>query len=327
MTERASTRTWHSPVGSLMAQFIEEKQACGYIYLTESSLLGRFDRFLGGHGLNEPALPRDLVECWVAKRPHENPATQQLRFGLTRRFATFLTHHGYPAYVPDSHRMPKGGSRFVPRIFTHDEIRRLFQAADALPYDPRTPLRTHVVPELFRLLYSCGLRVSEALHLHVADVDLEAGILTIHQGKFRKDRLVPLTPTLTQRLQQYVCVVGHRSAEAIFFPAPHGGAYHCGRMYQIFRHLLWLGRIPHGGPGQGPRLHDVRHTFAVHRLEKWYREGVDLQAKLPVLATYMGHLNLSGTQHYLQLTAELFPELSTRLDAAYGDLIPRRTQP
>ncbi|ETX08292.1 MAG: integrase, partial [Candidatus Entotheonella gemina] len=326
-TERASTQTWHSPVGSLMAQFIEEKQACGFSYLTESRILGRFDRFLKDHGLSEPVLPRDLVERWVVKRPHESKATQQLRFGLTCRFATFLIHHGYAAYVPDSHRMPKGGSRFVPRIFTHDEIRRLFQAADTLPYDPRTPWRNQVVPELFRLLYNCGLRVGEALHLHVADVDLEAGVLTIHQGKFRKDRLVPLAPALTQRLQHYVGVIGNRSAEAIFFPAPHGGAYHRGRIYQIYRHLLWLAHIPHGGPGQGPRLHDVRHTFAVHRLEKWYREGIDLQAKLPVLATYMGHLNLNGTQRYLQLTAELFPELSMRLDAVYGDLIPRRTQP
>jgi integrase/recombinase XerD len=327
MTERASTRTWHSPVGSLMAQFIEEKQACGYGYVAESALLGRFDRFLAGQGLSESAFPRDLVERWVAKRPHERPGTQRLRFGLTRHFATFLTHQGCVAYVPDSHRMPKRGSRFVPRIFTHDEIRRLFQAADALPFRPYSPLRTHIVPELLRLLYSCGLRVSEALHLHVADVDVEVGVLTIHQSKFRKDRLVPLTPALTQRLRQYADVVGSRPDEAIFFPAPHGGAYDCSPIYKVFRHLLWVSRIPHGGRGQGPRLHDLRHTFAVHRLAQWYRDGADLQAKLPVLATYMGHRNLRGTQRYLQLTAELFPELSKRLDVAYGDCIPRRTQP
>jgi integrase/recombinase XerD len=85
--------------------------------------------------------------------------------------------------------------------------------------------------------------------------------------------------------------------------------------------------MPHGGRGQGPRLHDLRHTFAVHRLAQRYREGADLQAKLPVLATYMGHRILRGTQRYLQLTAKIFPELSRRLDAAYGDCIPRRTQP
>jgi integrase/recombinase XerD len=183
------------------------------------------------------------------------------------------------------------------------------------------------MPELFRLLYSCGLRVSEALHLHVSEVDLDAGVLTIHQGKFRKDRLVPLPPALTQRLRQYARVIGERSADAVFFPAPHGGPYHRETIYKLFRYLLWVCRIPHGGRGHGPRLHDVRHTFAVHRLEQWYREGVDLHAKLPVLATYMGHCSITGTQLYLRLTAELFPELSARLDTAYGDCIPRRTQP
>jgi len=327
MTDGVSTRTWHSPVGALIAEFIAEKQACGYGYVAERALLGRFDRFLAGQGLRALALPRDLVERWVAKRPQESPGTQRLRFGLTRHFATFLTYHGYPAYVPDAHRMPKRRSSFVPYIFTHDEVGRLLQAADALPFRAYSPLRTYMVPALFRLLYSCGLRVSEALHLHVADVDVEVGVLTIHQSKFRKDRLMPLTPALTQRLRQYAAVVGSRPDEAMFFPSPYGGAYHCGPLYKVFRHLLWVSHIPHGGRGQGPRLHDLRHTFAVHRSAQWYRDGADLQDKLPVLATYMGHRNLRGTQRYLQLTAEIFPELSTRLDAAYGDLIPRRTQP
>jgi integrase/recombinase XerD len=327
MTEGVSIRAWHSPVGAFMALFIAEKQACGYGYVAERALLARFDRFLAEQGLREPALPRDLVEQWVAKRPQENPGTQRLRFGLTRHFATLLTRHGYPAYVPDAHRMPRRRSSFVPYIFTQGEIGRLLQAADALPFRAYSPLRTHMVPALVRLLYSCGLRVSEALHLQVADVDLAVGVLTIHQSKFRKDRLVPLPPALTQRLRQYVAVVGSRSDEAIFFASPQGSAYHSSPIYKVFRHLLWVSRIPHGGRGQGPRLHDLRHTFAVHRLAQWYRDGADLQAKLPVLATYMGHRTVRGTQRYLQLTAELFPELSSRLDTAYGALIPRRTQP
>jgi integrase/recombinase XerD len=327
MTERVSTRAWYSPVGTFMALFIAEKQACGYGYVAERALLGRFDRFLAEQGLREPALPRDLVEQWVAKRPQESPGTQRLRFGLTRHFATFLTRHGYPAYVPDAHRMPRRPSSFVPYIFTHDEVGRLLQAAAALPFRAYSPLRTYMVPTLVRLLYSCGLRVSEALHLQVADVDLAVGVLTIHQSKFRKDRLVPLPPALTQRLRQYVAIAGRRPDEAIFFASPQGGAYHSSPIYKVFRHLLWVSRIPHGGRGQGPRLHDLRHTFAVHRLAQWYRNGADLQAKLPVLATYMGHCSVRGTQRYLQLTAELFPELSRRLDTAYGALIPRRTQP
>ena len=129
MTDGRSPCTWYSPVGALVALFIAEKQACGYGYVAERALLGRFDRFLAGQGLREPALPRDLVEQWVAKRPQESPGTQRLRFGLTRHFATFLTHPGYPAYIPDAHRMPKRRSSFVPYIFTHEEVGRLLQAA------------------------------------------------------------------------------------------------------------------------------------------------------------------------------------------------------
>ena len=96
-------------------------------------------------------------------------------------------------------------------------------------------------------------------------------------------------------------------------------------MYWMFRELLMRCRIAHGGRGQGPRIHDLRHTFAVHTLLRWYREGADLDARLPVLATYLGHVSIEGTQQYLHLTAELFPQIVVRANKAFGDVIPRRS--
>jgi integrase len=307
-----------------MGQFIQEKQACGYSYRTESEVLQRFDRFLSAQGLTEAALPRNVVEQWIAKQPNESTTTHRWRIGFIRRFAVFVARQGAPAYIPAAHLVPRGRSRFVPRIFSHDEIRRLLAAADHLRPSVHAPLRHLILPELFRLLYGCGLRVSEALHVRVADVDLESSVLTIRQTKFHKDRLVPLTSRLTHRLRRYAHVARVQHADAIFFPAPHTGVYHRTTIYQAFRTLLWDCRIPHGGRGHGPRLHDLRHTYAVHRLAKWYSEGADLHAKLPILATYMGHLSIHETQHYLQLTTEVFPELSSRCEAAFGHLIPRR---
>jgi integrase/recombinase XerD len=98
-------------------------------------------------------------------------------------------------------------------------------------------------------------------------------------------------------------------------------------VYGLFRKLLLQCGIPHAGRGTGPRIHDLRHTFAVHTLLRWYRNGEDLDAKLPLLATYLGHQHLSGTQRYLHLTAELFPEITARLDAVFGEVIPRRIEP
>jgi integrase/recombinase XerD len=325
MTEPTPPHAWQSLLGPLIAQFIQEKQACGYTYVTEQGILRRLDRFLGAHGLAQIALPRSLVEPWIAKHAHESARTHRTRVGLLRRLAIFVARHGYPAYIPPSHLVPREPPSFTPYILSSTEVHCLLDAADRLRPTGHAPLRHLILPELFRVLYSCGLRVSEALRLRRGDVDLEVGVLTIRQGKFRKDRMVPLTPALTQRLHHYAHTVGRQTPDAIFFPAPHGGPYHRETIYKAFRQLLWACRIPHGGRGHGPRLHDLRHTYAVHRLAQWYRAGADLQAYLPVLATYMGHLSVLETQCYLRLTADVFPDLSARCDAAFGYIIPQRT--
>jgi integrase len=179
--------------------------------------------------------------------------------------------------------------------------------------------------EAFRLLYGCGLRVGELLQLVVGDVNLAEGVLTIRDGKFHKDRLVAIAPSLVTRLRAYdgAIAMGRRDRAYPFFPAPSGGHYTYTTLYHTFRLVLSIAGIAHGGRGAGPRLHDLRHTFAVHRLAAWYREGAELSARLPVLSTYMGHRSLHETDCYLRLTAELYPDLATRLEDAYGYLIPR----
>ena len=129
------------------------------------------------------------------------------------------------------------------------------------------------------------------------------------------------------RLRKYAEHFGARPPEAFFFPSPHGGALSLRTVYFLFRTLLLQCGIPHAGRGKGPRVHDLRHGFAVHTLLRWYQEGADLEAKLPLLATYLGHRSLAGTQRYLHLTAELFPEITVRSNAAFGDVIPRRITP
>jgi integrase len=180
------------------------------------------------------------------------------------------------------------------------------------------------MPEIFRLLYCCGMRVSEVLHLKFSDVNLDAGILTIRKSKFNKDRLVPLAPTMTARLRKYASGLGQDRSSPVFFSKADGKPYSKGTIYYFFRQLLWKCSIPHGGRGKGPRLHDLRHSFAVHRLESWYRKGVDLGVKLPLLAAYMGHKNLISTQFYLQLTPEIFPNIVNRFEQFAGHVIPRR---
>lgn len=324
MIDKSREVRFRSALAPLMEQFVQEKRACGYHYHAPTQLLIRFDRFLSAQALLPGQLPRVITRKWLVKQPHESAGTHQHRISIVRQFAMFLCRLGYPAHVPERSLGAKHGAGFAPRIFTHAEVQRLLHAVDQLTPTARAPLRHVIMPEVFRLLYGCGFRLNEVLRLRLADVDLAQGILTVREGKFGKDRLVPPALSLIERLQQYHAGFGRRPSDAFFFPSHHGGPWFMGTVYHLFRQLLLQCGIPHGGRGKGPRIHDLRHTFAVHTLLRWYRGGADLNAKLPVLATYLGHQSLAGTQRYLHLTAELFPEIAARVNTAFSDVIPRR---
>lgn len=326
MSSRAFKVSFQSPVGSLMEQFVQEKQACGYRYGEEARILARFDHFLCDEALSQCELPRSITRKWLAKRHHESTSTHQQRIGIVRQFALYMCRLGYCADVPGRSLAAKRAGSFSPRILTHAEVQQLLHALDQLTPTARTPLRHLIMPEVFRLLYGCGFRLGEVLHLRLADVDLDRGVLTVREGKFGKDRLVPPALPLVERLQRYAQGMEARSSDAYFFPSPSGGPWSLEAVYRLYRELLLRCGIAHAGRGKGPRVHDLRHAFAVHTLLRWCREGADLDAKLPVLATYMGHQSLAGTQRYLHLIAELFPQITVRANAAFGDVIPRRIQ-
>ena len=327
MPNDPSSAQFQSVLAPFMEKFLQEKHACGYQYHEPTRILRRLDHFLVQEGLTTCELPRSIAQKWLAKRAHESSRTQQQRIMVVRQFSRFLCRLGYSSYVPDSTLAPREQSSFAPRILTHEEIRKLLRSVDALDPTARSPLRHLIMPEVFRLLVGCGFRLGEVLKLRVRDADLNQGIVTVRQGKFRKDRLVPLALSLVNRLRKYAASFKNRPLDAIFFPAPNGGPFSLRTVYGLFRQLLLQCGIPHAGRGKGPRIHDLRHTFAVHTLLRWYRDGEDLDAKLPLLATYLGHQNLSGTQRYLHLPADLFPEITARVEAVFGEVIPRRIEP
>ena len=323
-----SSKGFQSVLSVCMEKFLQEKHACGYAYREPARILQHLDNFLVQERLATCELPSPISRKWLAKKTHESAQTQSHRITLVRQFSRFLVRLGYPAYVPDSTFTARNRSTFVPRMLTDEELRKFLQTVDALQPTARSPLRHLIMPEIFRLLFGCGFRVSEVRKLRVRDVDLNQGIITVRQGKFRKDRLVPPALPLVNRLRKYDACFENRPPDAVFFPGPNGRRpYSLRTIYTVFRQVLLKCGIPHGGRGKGPRIHDARHRFACCVLRRWYQDGADLDAKLPLLATYLGHVNLSGTQRYLHLTAELFPEITARADAAFGDVIPRRGKP
>jgi integrase len=313
------TMQFNSKLAPYFNDFVALKLACGYRYTSEQTLLKRMDRYFLECDCSGESVTRSVIESWTSKRDHERPRTHRSRLWITIQFAKYLRSRGVEAYVPDSRLAPISRTDFVPYIFSHSQIRSLLNAVDNLRFDSRGPERHIVMPELFRLLCSCGLRISEVLSLRVCDVDLDTGTLRILDTKFHKDRLVPTSWAITERLKAYSDTMKFCQPDAIFFPTARGSKYDKRTVYHLFRNLLRQIGITHGGRGKGPRMHDLRHTFAVHCLERWYRNGDDLNARLPLLVTYLGHQTLLGTQRYLQLTPRIFPDINQRLEAFFHD--------
>jgi len=317
---------FNSSLAPYMTQLLAEKTALGYSYVGQAFLLRQLDQFIVETGDGETTLTKEVVNRWIAIRPHESAGTQWSRVHIIRQLGLLMLREGIPAYLPDRRLVhPESEDYFIPYIFSHEELRRFFHSADSLQLLPHSISRQRhlMMPMLFRLFYGCGLRMNEALNLRRRDVDIENGALCIRQAKFRKDRLVPMADGLTERMNYYLNeTVPNLSADDYIFPSPIGGPYSNGAIYHIYRDLLRHSGISHGGRGVGPRLHDLRHTFAVHCLQRWVRSGVDLTAALPLLATYLGHTKLTGTQQYLRLTAELYPDIVSAVEAQCGQVIP-----
>lgn len=281
---------------------------CGY-YLQELDVLSKEQQ-------NESFVTRELIEAWDTVKPYLSNRTKIQRHNTIRNFAAFAYAHDGISYVPDTSKL-KNNSSFVPYIFTANEISLLLDAADNLPYRKNAHTRHLVIPAVIRLLYTCGLRVNEALKLRPADVDLEVGVISIFNGKGGKDRLIPIHSSLTEYLKDYTEKLP--SDRDWFFPSA-SGHYSSNTIYENFRELLFLSRIHH--TGNGPRVHDFRHTFAVHTLEKQLAEGYDPMVILPRLAAYLGHKSYRETCWYIHLTIASFPELSQKLDSAFRGIIP-----
>ncbi len=312
---------FESIFGELIAGYIEEKMAVGYKYTKGASLLKRFDNLVSKEHLVEKKLPKELVLLWTKKGPNETDSNRNRRISIVRGFARYLVRLGYEAYIFPAAAVTIDRYSYIPYIFSEKELKCIFTICDSYPLSDVSPNRHLILPLLFRILYGCGLRISEALKLKLNDVDLKQGTLFIRDAKFGKERIVPMAETLTQRCRRYVDKVhNYNTCNPFIFPSPFGGRYTDSTIYHLFRGILWKARISHSG--KGPRLHDLRHSFSVHCLKKWVSNGNDLTNLLPYLSTYLGHVDLRGTQHYLRLTADLYPEIVASVEQNFSFLIP-----
>ena len=296
-----------------LRDFLETRQALGYGDRGVRSLIFHFDRYLVEHGWRKPVLTRELVEAWTASAGPLQPRSRAQRLHVMRLLGRFISFTHPDTYIPGPAWGPRQKSGFRPHIYTSSEIQMLL--AEAARLTPQGALRPRTYVALFALLSCTGLRISEALALRLADVDDDA-ILWVRESKFHKSRAVPLAEDTVRALDRYRrerARQGHdQDPEAPFFVNEwrRGCSYPqtCSTFLEVARRCGLRG--PAGT--KGARIHDLRHSFAVARLLAWYRDGGDVQARLPLLADYLGHVSLVSTQVYLEITSELLGEAAKR---------------
>jgi len=305
--------------------YIVEKHSLGLKFEKEAQVLRRVVALQMQLDRGTSLLSRETVQIWIKKTPWESEVNRNHRIGIVRGLGKYMVRMEHTAYVVPDRFAPVQEYLYVPYIFSDKELGLLLSNIDTLCKNTTSEHARLVFPLLFRILVGCGLRITEALSIEKQDVDLENGTLLLLNTKDEKERIVPMADSLCEACRKYtfrIQFVRGANESRYFFPNPEGKAYATYSAYTRFRQALWLAGISHGGRGRGPRLHDVRHTFAVRVLNKWVREGKNLTTALPYLSVYMGHVGLKATQHYLRLTAEMFPELVKTAEEAYGWVIP-----
>lgn len=300
-----------------MENFIKLRRLSGTDYASQARLLGYFDRFLVEQELSEPLLTREITERYQQSFSGLAPRTQGNRFCVVRQFCTYLARNDSFIYVPEPMRIPASYMAHAPYIYTLNEIRAMLAAAVELL--PQGSLRPHTYSTLLGLLYSTGIRIGEAFALNIEHFLPAEQRMYIAEGKFRKARWIMLSASTCRALRQYLC---RRLGRIPHAPDSPLLLNECSRrlchptVNHTFKQLLIRCDIT-GYSRTGPRIHDIRHTFAVHRLLAWYRDGQDVNARLPALATYMGHVNLNSTHVYLRPTVELLGEVHNRFRNYY----------
>ena len=296
----------------IVTQYTNFKRSLGMRF-AQSKRLAAFCRFVGDIDLAQVDPHR--VEAFINGQGHGD-RSRDLRYSTLKGFYRYALARNYAASSPLPPTSPKRLQDFVPYVYSEEELQRLLNATEYLK-SPQSRLQDITFRTLLLVLYGTALRIREALALKVTDVDLQNRVLSIQDAKFYKARWVPFGPRLAEHLKTY-------RTQRLRLPSPlgPGSAFLCTRTghpltywraLRLFHRLRrQTGLARRDGARYQPRLHDIRHASAVHRLVGWYRQGADVQRLLPKLSTYLGHVNVVCTQRYLSMTPDLLLEASRR---------------
>ena len=304
-----------------LEEYLAVRRALGFELRIDGRLLHGFVDLAESEGAS--SISRKLALRWATQPADAQPAQWSKRLGMVRRFAEYLSATNPRTEIPSQELLPYRSYRKPPYIYTDVEILNLIRAAKELP--PPGGFRAQTYSTLIGLIAVTGMRISEPIGLDRNDVDLSEGVLTVRKTKFGKSRLVPLHPSTAERLSEYarlrdrLCL---NPQSPSFFVSERGTRLTDDTVRRWF--VVLSRKIGLRGPkdSHGPRLHDLRHGFAVKTLLNWYRAGVDVEQEMPVLSTYLGHGRLTDTYWYISAAPELLRQATLRLEGSNRRKLP-----
>jgi site-specific recombinase XerD len=310
--KRLAYAGFRSRLAAPLRAYLEHWRALGRRYSLEESTLRRWDDFLHRHYPTECEVRAEMFQRWALTMPQLYPTVLRNRLRMVRNFLLFHARQHPKTFIPGMETFPKPSPACTPRLVSTAEMAHVLATANQLPASHANPMRAQTIRLALLLLFCCGLRRGELLRLQLRHFDSKESLLRIEATKFHKSRLVPLPPSVAQEVARYLNLrrqhrLPVRPESPLIWscnPLAKATVYSAPALASNWQ-LLCLATGLLDARGRPPRLHDLRHSFAVAALHRWYRQGAEVQTKLPYLATYMGHVCPTSTHYYLHLTPDL----------------------
>jgi len=294
------------PMGCWMIQHLALRRSLGYRYVSAEYTLDAFDQFLAEHFPNCKVITRQMVVGYLGTTRHKLPLTRADHVSILRQFCRFMLQFDLTTYIPEKGLVGPAKVQVIPYIFTKEDVGKIMQ--QAMQLNVKSKLLPYTYKMIIGLLWVTGMRIGEVVRLKIEDIDTDNGTLTIRQSKFFKSRIIPLLPSTTQQLIDYLnrrisCGYDSSSIESLFINN-RGKPCTISTTPKTIKTLIVRAGVRTNQNGT-PRVHDLRHSFATRWLQDIYQSGKDPNIYLPVLATYLGHANIANTQVYLHPSIEL----------------------
>ncbi|HAY3506928.1 tyrosine-type recombinase/integrase [Elizabethkingia anophelis] len=308
--------------------FLKEKELKGYKSSVIKWVLLEFDKFYNEYNIQDNFIKEETIDKWRSTRTNDSSRSLYIKYSAWIQLGNYIRDLGIECYIPIPYR--KGAkNNYLPYIFTHEEIQTIFLLSNSLQIRYQYgQTMIFIMPAMLRLLYSTGLRIGEALAIKNKDIDFNKRTIVINDSKTNTQRIVAINDSLLSVLQQYKefrdknPIKKNLLLEAPFFITQRGNRCQGESVRIWFSDILNRAGISKKLGGNPPRLHDLRHTAAVHSLAKMVRNGIDIYCALPMISFFLGHRDTRSTNNYVRLTKEMFPEI-IKLEYASALIFPK----